>query len=70
MSIFDPRPVTTAEVQSYREETGSSISAAKTHFTKKSRQAAFRLLMEHGTTEEKLDWLLARYAEDHGLGGE
>ena len=67
MSIFEPAAVTAAEVREYCEKTGAFMWDAKAHFQKRNRQAAFRLLMAIGTTEEKLAWLLARYAEDNGL---
>lgn len=60
---FEPRRITAAIIARFRDETGLGIMQAKRIAIRCREKEAFGLLMAEGTAEEKIDWLLRRYAE-------
>lgn len=64
---FEPKTPTAEQVRLHREETGAGMMEAKLHFTRIARAEALGELMRDGDLEEKVGWLLRRYAEQQGL---
>lgn len=55
--------VTAEMVRKYREETGASMNEAKHILTTRELKKEYDLLKSEGTLEEKVNFLLERYAE-------
>ncbi len=64
---FEPKPITAEEVRAFRDAEGASWSDAKKTLKFRREEEAFSALMAEGTAEEKLDWLLRRYAQNRGF---
>lgn len=65
---FDPSPVTPRQVSELREKEGLLLMEAKARVLLANEEASFRALMREGDAQDKLDWLLARFAEIRGYG--
>lgn len=63
MNPFEPKQISADEVNRYREQTGAGMLEAKRHLRLQNATVAFDRLMAEGNTEQKLAWLLRRYAE-------
>ena len=62
-TAFNVQPVTADAVQYYREKTGAGMVEAKKVLNTEKKRRALSELVKHGSLEEKVDFLLARFAE-------
>jgi translation elongation factor EF-Ts len=60
---FEPEPMTAGEVWAYRERTGSGMIEAKKHVKTRKLKEALGYLRELGTLEDKVEFLLDRFAK-------
>lgn len=60
---YEPEPTTVEEVRDYRDLTGASMWEANEHLRKEKLTDSLEFLRELGTLEEKVEFLLDRYAE-------
>ncbi|MFG6080424.1 hypothetical protein ACEUZ9_000981 [Paracoccus litorisediminis] len=63
-SRFAPGLITPGAIRSYRDRTGSSVVEAKVDLHNQALGRSLSLLMSEGGIEDKIDWLIARYAEE------
>lgn len=66
---FEPKYPSPDIIKKFREETGAGMMQAKRIASRCREEDAFRRLIAEGTVEEKVDWLLRRYAEGRFSGG-
>lgn len=64
---FEPKIPTVDQVRRHREAHGSGLVEAKAHLERLATGEALAALMRDGSVEEKLDWLLRRYAQENSL---
>lgn len=64
---FEPKIPTAEQVRLHRETHGASLMEAKAHLMRLATGEALGALLREGTVEEKLDWLLRRYAQENRL---
>lgn len=64
---FEPKIPTVDQVRRHREAHGSGLVEAKAHLERLATGEALAALMRDGSVEEKVDWLLRRYAREHRL---
>ncbi|WP_411839913.1 hypothetical protein [Paracoccus sp. ME4] len=64
---FEPEIPTAEQVRRHREAHGSGVVEAKVHLERLATGEALAALMRDGTAEEKVDWHLRRYAQEHHL---
>lgn len=59
--------ITALEVKEYRYKYGVSMWDARKELRKALIEQSFNDVNDKGTHEEKIDWLMDRFAEDHDL---
>lgn len=54
-------------LQQYRADTGVGLTDAKKELRRQAEIASLTELVRSGTLEDRIDWLIARYAESLGM---